>query len=100
MDWIIAFIELIFDAICDGWIYLMQKLVPDKMKNKKVRIVLKISIAVFSMVTLMLIIAGICLLTSNNVTDKKNGWLLIVSGSLIIVISIVLIVKSRKAFKK
>jgi len=34
MDWIIVFLEIIFEGICEGWFYLMQRCVPDKMENK------------------------------------------------------------------
>ena len=96
MDWIIDFIVLFFEAICDAWLYQMQKVVPDKITNKKFRITLKVLIGLLCIATLVVIIIGICFLTSNVKSDKTFGLYLTGFGVLVIAISIVLIIKSRK----
>ena len=41
--------ELIFDLIFDGWINLMQMIVPERTSSKNFRIILKILVYIFTL---------------------------------------------------
>ncbi len=73
MDWIIVFLEIIFEGICEGWFYLMQRCVPDKMENKNFRVVLKILVGVFSIALLVCVLVGITYLLSNDERSRSLG---------------------------
>ena len=77
MDWIIVFLEIIFEGICEGWFYLMQKCVPDKMENKKFRFVLKIVVGVFSIVLLVCVLVGISFWLSNDEHSRSLGMYMV-----------------------
>ena len=58
--------ELIFDLIFDGWINLMQMIVPERTSNKNFRIILKILVYIFTSVLLFSIVIGLFALILND----------------------------------
>ena len=58
--------ELIFDLIFDGWINLMQMIVPERTSNKNFRIILKILVYIFTSVLLFSIVIGLFALIPND----------------------------------
>ena len=100
MDWIIVFLEIILDGICEGWFYLMQMIVPKKMKNKYFRIMLKIFVGIYSIALLICTIIGISYLFSNDDHYKAIGMYMVciplAISVLQIVGSIVLRIKNKE----
>ena len=73
MDWIVVFIESIFESICESWFYFMQWIVPEKMKNQKYRCILKFLIAIYSIALMICMFYGIIYLCSNEERTEIIG---------------------------
>ena len=65
--------ELIFDLIFDGWINLMQMIVPERTSNKNFRIILKILVYIFTSVLLFSIVIGLFALILNDENINRIG---------------------------
>ena len=89
MDWIVDLLEIVFEGICEGWFYLMQRIVPNKMKNKKVRVLLKILVGIFSIALFMSVVIGVIFIFSNDGPSKSIGRYLIVIPLIISVLQII-----------
>ena len=76
------FIDLLFQMIIEGWLALMQWIVPGKI-NKKMRIVLKVIVLIFSMILLFFILLGvlallISLVSGDMVVRKLSLYLIFI----------------------
>lgn len=100
VDWILVFIELIFEGICDGWFYLMQWIVPDKMANKRFRMILKILVGIFSIGLLITTLIGLVIMFSNDEQTKGIGKYMVFVPLVISVLQILVGIITRKANKK
>lgn len=89
MDWLIAFFaDIFFDGICEGWFWLMQWIVPTDLENKVFRRVLKILIGIFSIVVLLILLAGAVYMTSNDSHTVKIGTYMFVGALFVSIMQI------------
>lgn len=58
--------ELLFDGAVDGWFYLMQWIVPEKVLPPGFRRVLKILVGIFSLAIFICAFLGVCALLSDD----------------------------------
>ncbi len=66
-------IELLFDGIIEGWFYLMQWIVPEKMQNKTVRRILKFVIGFLSVLLMMCMFLGFFAIISDDYDTHQLG---------------------------
>lgn len=64
--------ELFFDGAIEGWLCLMQWIVPEKVLNKGVRVVLQILVYIFSAILFIVMFLGLIALFSD---DKDLNYL-------------------------
>ena len=81
--------ELIFDLIFDGWINLMQMIVPERTSNKNFRIILKILVYIFTSVLLFSIVIGLFALILNDENINRIGKYMIFIPVVISIVQIV-----------
>ncbi len=66
-------IELLFDGILEGWFYLMQWIIPEKMQNKTVRWILKAVIGLLSILLMLCMFLGFFAMLSDDPDTHKLG---------------------------
>lgn len=66
-------LELIGDAIIDGYIYLMEMIVPEKVLGKGMRIALKIIVGIFTVLLLFMMLLGLIALWSEDKDTRELG---------------------------
>ena len=93
--------EFILELILDAWFDLMQWIIPDIKRHKKLRIFLKILIGVFSFLLFMTMVLGICAIISDDPYTHLTGMYMFfipfgISTLQIIIGIIIKIVKKRK----
>lgn len=71
------FIELIGDLIIDGWFELMQFIIPNKMASRKLRLFLKITVYIFSIILFASILLGVFAIISYDEYARKIGMYMI-----------------------
>ena len=81
--------ELIFDLIFDGWINLMQMIVPERTSNKNFRIILKILVYIFTSVLLFSIVIGLFALIPNDENINRIGKYMIFIPVVISIVQVV-----------
>lgn len=66
-------LELLGDAIIDGWFFLMEQIVPERYLSRTLRTVLRILVWVFSAFLLFLMLLGVFALISDDIYIKQIG---------------------------
>ncbi len=66
-------LEAIGDGLVEGWFELMQWLIPEKMKRKKLRFVMKTVCYIFSMVLFLVFLFGVFALLSDDPETRRWG---------------------------
>lgn len=71
--------ELIFDAIMDGWFFLMQLIVPENKFSKGLRIILKILVGAFTIILFVIMFLGVFAILSDDADTRQLGkWMILV----------------------
>lgn len=69
--------ELLFEVVIEGWFYLMQLIIPKSMQNKTVRIILKLTVGVFSfLLALCMLLSFFDLISDDYYTHLLGKYLL------------------------
>ena len=66
-------LELLVDGIIDGWLYLMEWIVPERYISRTFRIVLKILVWIFSALLLFVMLLGVFAIISDDAYTKQIG---------------------------
>ncbi len=65
--------ELAFDALLDGWLYLMELIIPQRMKSKAAHIAITVLVWIFSALLLLAVFVGVILLFNPDPLLKSLG---------------------------
>ncbi len=66
-------LDLLVDSIIEGWIYLMEWIVPERYISRTLRIVLKVLVLIFSYLLLFVMFLGVFALISDDAYTKQIG---------------------------
>jgi len=66
-------LELLVDAIIEGWFFLMEWIIPERYLSRTFRTVLRILVWVFSALLLFVMLLGVFALISNDIYVKQIG---------------------------
>ncbi len=66
-------LELLVDGIIEGWLFLMEWIIPEKYISRTFRIVLKVFVWVFSALLLFVMFLGVFAIISDDVYTKQIG---------------------------
>ena len=66
-------IELLFDGIIEGWLYLMQWIIPEKMQNNTVRRILEFVIEFLSILLMICMFFGFFAIISDDYDTHQLG---------------------------
>lgn len=68
-----AVLEAVAEVIIEGWIYLMQLIIPEKNIGKKVRAALRIVVVIVTVILFISMIIGFFALFSDDEYEKQAG---------------------------
>ena len=66
-------LELLVEAIIEGWFFLMERIIPERYLSRTLRTVLRIFVWVFSAFLLFVMLLGVFAITSNDIYVKQIG---------------------------
>ena len=94
-------LDLLVDAIIEGWFFLMEWIIPERYLSRTIRTVLRILIWVFSALLLFIMLLGVFALISDDIYVRQIGKYMLfiplgISAVQIIFGIIVRIVSKRK----
>lgn len=93
-------IEFIGDLVVESWIYFMQLIVPEKMKDKSTVTVLKIIVGIVTCILLILMVLGIFAIISDEPYTRRIGRYIVLSSLGISAVQIIFGILVRVAAKK
>ena len=101
MGCLFSLLELLIDLLLDGWVYLMELIIPARFISRTLRIVLRILVWVFSTLLLIVMVCGVFAVISDDVSTKQIGKYMIfiplaISAVQIVLGSLVRIVSKNK----
>ena len=73
MDCLFFPLELLVDAIIEGWFFLMEWIIPEQYLSRTFRTVLRILVWVFSALLLFIMLLGVFALISDDIYVKQIG---------------------------
>lgn len=94
-------LELLVDGIIEGWLFLMEWIIPERYISRTFRIILKIFVWIFSALLLFVMLLGVFAIISDDVYTKQIGRYMIfiplgISAVQILIGIIVRIISKKK----
>ncbi len=66
-------LELLVDGIIEGWLYLMEWIIPERYISRTFKNILKILVSIFSILLLSVMILGVFAIISDDAYTKQIG---------------------------